>query len=247
MHLTPDELTRYHRQIMLIGEEGQKKIKQASILLAGLGGLGSISAYYLVAAGVGHLRIVDKDIVHLDNLNRQILHWTSDIGRLKSESAGDKLRRLNPLCRIEAFPEELTETNVAEFVRGCSLIVDGTDNLSTRKVLNRAFHRASVPFVFGGVEGWNGMMSTFVPGETGCLECLFAHLPAQKKDFAVAGPLPGLIASLQVLEAMKLILGMEGVLKNRLLWVRGTDMTFHITHIGKNPNCELCNHGTEND
>lgn len=213
------------------------------MLVAGLGGLGSAAAYYLAAAGVGYLRIVDRDRVELGNLNRQILHWTGDIGRFKSESAGEKLGHLNPSCQVDARCAEITDNNVEDFAHSCSAIVDGTDNLESRKALNRASLRTSTPYVFGGVEGFSGMITTFVPGETGCLECLFGHIPPQQKSVGVLGALPGVIASLQVLETIKLILGIDGVLKDRLLRVRGLDMAFHITSIGRNPDCKVCSAG----
>ena len=241
--LSPDESTRYFRQIIIpgIGMEGQIKIKNTSVFLSGLGGLGSISAYYLVAAGIGHLRIVDRDKVELGNLNRQILHWTDDIAKAKTDSAVDKLGRLNPSCRIEAFHEEIGEENIMDLVGDCSIIVDGTDNIQTRKTLNRISIQKGIPFIFGGVEGLNGMATTFLPYETPCFDCLFPGDPSHKEAPGVLGPLPGLVASIQTLEVIKLILGMDGLLKCRLLHIQGSDMTFKMIKMEKNKNCQVCN------
>ena len=175
-----------------IGPEGQERLRAATVFLGGLGGLGSIIANYLVAAGIGNLRIVDRDRVEESNLNRQILHWTDDIGRWKSHSALRKLRRLNPECNIKAFVEEIREDTVLDLVGNASVIVDGMDNLRSRKVLNRASLRNGIPYVFGGVEGFNGMVTTFVPGETACLECLFPFSPSspKRKNGALSDPWP---------------------------------------------------------
>ena len=151
--LSPEESLRYHRQVILpqIGEEGQKRLQRSRIFLAGLGGLGSISAYYLAAAGVGQLRAVDKDRIELGNLNRQLLHFTEDIGEKKADSAKRKLQSLNPHCRVEALHETISEDNGEMLVGDAHLIVDGTDNLETRKILNRVSLKKRIPFFFGGV------------------------------------------------------------------------------------------------
>ncbi len=234
---------RYRRQIILpeIGPEGQERLRAATVFLGGLGGLGSIIANYLVAAGIGNLRIVDSDRVEESNLNRQILHWTDDIGIWKSHSAQNKLQRLNPECRITAFVEEIREDNVLNLVGNASVIVDGLDNLQSRKVLNRASLKRGIPYVFGGVEGFNGMVSTFVPGEGPCLECLFP-LPAssEKKEFGIIGPVAGFVASLQAVETMKVVLGLSGLLSGRLLRIQGASMRFRAVTMEKNPDCEVC-------
>jgi adenylyltransferase/sulfurtransferase len=233
---------RYQRQTSLpeVGQEGQLKLRNAKVFVAGLGGLGSVCVTYLVAAGVGHVRIVDKDVVELENLNRQILHWTEDIGKTKIDSASDKLGRLNPDCQIEALKEELRPGNASDLIGDSSVILDGTDNLETRKVLNRISVEKGVPFVFGGVEGLDGMISTFVPGRSPCLECLFPGPPPRKRTPGILGPLPGLVASIQSLEALKVILGLDGLLEGRLLYIRGVPMTFKEILIERNPDCAVC-------
>jgi adenylyltransferase/sulfurtransferase len=240
--LSSEELTRYHRQIIIpeIGEEGQKKLKSAGVFISGLGGLGSLSAYYLVSAGIGRLEIAEKDRVEAGNLNRQILHFTDDIGKPKAESAMEKLERLNPACRIEPFRGEVLEENVVDLVRECSLIVDGTDNYRTRRYLNLASIRKGIPFIFGGVDGFDGMVSTFIPGQTPCFECLFPEKEYQEKTPGVLGPVAGLVASIQVLEAIKYLVGLDGLLKGRLLLIHGSDMTFRQINLERNPDCPVC-------
>lgn len=240
--LTEEEITRYRRQIIIpeIGEEGQKKLKQAKVLVVGCGGLGSVITFYLAAMGIGEIRIVDKDRVELSNLNRQIIHFTDDIGKKKVESAIEKLCRLNPNVKIEGIHLEFDETIGEEIARDSNVIADALDNLRTRRVLNRISQRLRIPYVYGGVDGLNGMITTFVPGETACFECVFPFEKKSKEEIGVVGPLPGIIASLQALEVLKLILGMEGVLKNRLLFFSGYDMRFSEIRLSKNPSCPCC-------
>lgn len=236
------ESMRYHRQMILpeVGVQGQSRLRGARVFLAGIGGLGSVIAAYLTAAGVGHLRIVDKDRVEISNLNRQILHWTGDIGRDKGASALEKLSRLNPEVRIEAFHEEIRGDNVIELVGNASVIVDGSDSLAARKILNRASIERRIPYVFGGVNGFNGMVTTFFPGMTPCLECVFPGPAVAENAPGIVGPLPGVIASLQALETLKIILGLGGLLVGRLLSFRGSDMSFKEVAISRNPHCAAC-------
>ncbi len=240
--LSNDELTRYARQVIMpaIGEEGQEKIKRAKIFIAGLGGLGSISSYYLAAAGIGCLKIVDRDDVDLSNLNRQILHTTQDIGLPKTSSAEMKLRSLNPHVRIEAVQQEITAENIAGIVGDCSIIVDATDNMGTRKALSIASVKMKIPFIYGGVDGFNGMVTTFVPGETPCFHCIFPYEAKKRGTIGVVGPAPGVVASIQAMEALKIILGIKGLLTGRLLYFSGVEMTFREIKLEKNPECGIC-------
>jgi len=241
--LSHGERARYHRQLIMpeIGEEGQKKLKAARVCVVGIGGLGSTSAMTLASTGIGYLRLVDKDIVETSNLNRQVIHWTPDLGRDKSASAGEKLSALNPEIRIHAVRMEVTDRNVVEAVGECGLIVDATDNLAVRRVLNRFSVERGIPFIFGGVEGFQGMVTTMVPGRTPCLECLFpAGEDPPQKEIGVPGPMPGLVASIQAVEAVKLLLGVGTCLLGRLLLVRGLDMSMREVAVGRNPRCTVC-------
>ena len=175
MELTREELLRYNRQIIIpeIGESGQQKLREAKVFVAGIGGLGSISSYYLAAAGIGCLRIVDRDKVDYSNLNRQIIHWTRDIGEWKSVSGSRKLKALNPHCHVEAVQAEITESNCVELIGDCSIIVDALDNMKTRRILNAVSVRTKIPYIYGGVHQLDGMVTTIIPGKTPCMECVF--------------------------------------------------------------------------
>ena len=236
------ELVRYRRQIIIpdIGEAGQKKIKAARIFIAGAGGLGSISSYYLAAAGVGELIIVDRDVVELTNLNRQIIHNAADIGRPKVLSAKKKLEALNPHCAVRPIQVEMNKENVIDLVGDCSIIVDATDNIEARRILNYASLQKGVPFIYAGVNKFDGMITTFVPGKTPCFECLFPGIDSPKSVIGVIGPLPGVVGALQAMEAIKIVLGMEGLLTGRLLFISASDMTFREIKVEKNPQCGVC-------
>jgi len=244
MEFTQEELLRYSRQIMIpdIGEEGQRKIKQAKVFVAGVGGLGSISSYYLAAAGIGYLKIVDKDKVDYSNLNRQIIHWTEDIGQWKSDSGSRKLQNLNPNCHIEAVQTEISEHNCAGLIGDCSIIVDAMDNMKARRILNAASVRNEIPYIYGGVHQFDGMATTFIPGRTPCLECVFPddHAESTSTPSGILGPVPGVIACIQSIETVKILLGLEGLLTGRLLCFSGYDMTFREFKINRDPECRIC-------
>lgn len=240
--LSQEEKARYERQLIMpeIGQVGQKRLKHSRVLIAGLGGLGSISAFYLAAAGIGFLRIVDRDRVAVSNLNRQLLHATPDLGRLKTESAFEKLQALNPLVRIETVSQEIGQENAPDLAKGCNLILDATDNVTTRRFLNRASLQHKVPFVFGGVSGFSGMVASFVPGETACFECLFGSAQDCKGPVAVLGPVAGLVASIQAIEAIKLILGCGIPLKGELLRIQAGSLNIRKIRVDRNPQCPAC-------
>jgi molybdopterin-synthase adenylyltransferase len=244
MAFTENELLRYTRQIMIpeIGQEGQQKIKNAKVFVAGVGGLGSISSYYLTAAGVGHLTIVDKDRVDHSNLNRQLIHWTEDVGEWKTQSGMRKLGSLNPHTTVQAIQAEITEENCQDLVGDCSIIVDAMDNMKGRRVLNATAVKMGIPYVYGGVYQLDGLATVVIPGKTPCFECVF---PSHETEVAsgppgILGPVPGLIACVQSIETLKLILGLEGLLTGRLLCFCGNDMTFREFKINRNPSCPVC-------
>ncbi|MBA4392469.1 MAG: adenylyltransferase [Desulfobacca sp.] len=241
--LTSEERQRYDRQIMLkeIGAEGQERLKQAKVLVAGTGGLGSPICLYLAAAGVGTIRLVDSDTVDLSNLNRQILHGYGDIGRAKVHSAKDKLEGLNPAVKIETLEATIKEDNVDSLVETCDLIVDALDNLPTRYLLNQAAMRHQIPFFHGAVSGFEGRVMTILPGKTACLRCMFrGPIPAEK--FPVIGVTPGIIGLIQATEVIKYLIGVGDLLTNRLLRYDGLALTFTEFKVKKNPSCDHCGH-----
>jgi molybdopterin/thiamine biosynthesis adenylyltransferase len=239
--ITQDEQERYDRQIMIrgIGKSGQEKLKQAKVVVAGGGGLGSPSSIYLAAAGVGTIRIVDHDIVELSNLNRQILHWDKDIGRNKVESAAEKLSQLNRNVKIEPVEATIDENNVSVIVAGFDVIVDAMDNLPTRFLLNRAAIAHNIPFVHGAVFGLEGRVMTIIPGKTACLRCLYRGFTPQVK-FPVIGVTPAVIGCIQATEVIKYITGTGKLLTNRILVYDGLRMKFTELTAKRNPNCEHC-------
>jgi molybdopterin/thiamine biosynthesis adenylyltransferase len=239
--LTAGERERYDRQILIegFGEEGQERLRGSRVLIAGAGGLGSPVAFYLTAAGVGRIRIIDHDQVELSNLNRQILHWETDIGRGKVESARLKLRNLNSTVEVEAVGETITEDNVAGLVEGCDVIVDAMDNFPTRYLLNRSALRKGVPFFHGAVSGFEGRVMTILPGKTACLRCMYRG-PVPREKFPVVGVTPAVIGSIQAAEVIKYLVGVGKLLTNRLLVYNGLEATFSEFRIEKNPDCEDC-------
>jgi adenylyltransferase/sulfurtransferase len=250
MTFTEEELLRYNRQIIIpeIGEEGQKKIKAAKVFVAGIGGLGSISAYYLAAAGIGRLKVVDRDKVDHSNLNRQIIHWTDNLGEWKSESALRKLNSLNPNCSVEAVQAEITERNCAELIGDCTIIVDAMDNMKGRRILNAASVQKGIPYIYGGVHELDGLASTFVPGKTPCLECVFPGGQAESSQSppGILGPVPGVISCIQAIEAIKIVLDLGDLLTDRLLCFCGYDMTFREFKIARDPDCAVCGSSAAN-
>lgn len=239
--LDNQDALRYDRQIMIkdFGTEGQEKLKKSRILIAGAGGLGSPAAYYLAAAGIGSLRIVDKDQVELSNLNRQILHWSRDIGRLKVESAREKLSGLNPGIEVEIRAEEINEETLPELTAECDLVVDGMDNFPTRYLINEQIFQRKIPFIYGGILGLMGMATFIQPGQTPCLKCLFPQAPSPQK-FPVLGTTPGIIGLIEATEAIKYLVGFGKLLTGRLLVYNGLDMRFSEVQIERNAECSVC-------
>ncbi len=244
--LTRDELERYDRQMVIrgFGREGQEKLKKAKVFIAGAGGLGSAVSTYLAVAGVGTIRIVDYDIVELSNLNRQILYWQDDIGRNKTDPASEKLKRLNPDIKIEAIKEMIIEANVSDLVADCDLIIDGMDNLPTRQLLNKTALQKNIPFIHGAVYGFEGRAMTVIPGETACLSCVYrAEVPRGRCP--AVGATPAIIGCIQATEAIKYILGIGELLKNKLLLYDGLNMNFTELNVKKDPECKLCGQPVE--
>jgi len=245
--LTPEESLRYHRQIILpqLGPEGQERLKEASILLVGAGGLGSPVALYLAAAGVGRLGVVDGDIVELSNLQRQVLHDTPSVGRPKTESARLRIARINPDVRVEEHTVRLDRHNALTILEGWDVVVDGSDNFPTRYLVNDACVLLGIPFVYGAIFRFEGQASVFAHPGGPCYRCLFRDPPPPDavpscSEAGVVGVLPGLIGTVQASEAMKLVLGIGRPLVGRLLLVDVLSMDFREVELRRDPECVVC-------
>ncbi|MGE5486082.1 MAG: HesA/MoeB/ThiF family protein [Ignavibacteriales bacterium] len=237
---------RYERQTVIpaIGEAGQERLLSSSVLIAGLGGLGSPVALYLAAAGIGRLGLVDPDTVSESNLQRQVIHGLSTMGRKKVESAAARLRDLNPDVRVTEYPGQLTPVNAASLVREYDVVVACLDNMESRYLLNDACVGAGKPLVEGGVMRFSGMITTIVPGKGPCYRCIFPETPgANPMDPAragILGPVPGVIGSMQAMEVLKLVLGIGEPLVGRLLLVDMLACSFKEVVVPRNPSCPSC-------
>ena len=240
--LSKNELERYDRQMLLdeIGQRGQELLKQAKVLIAGAGGLGSPSALYLAAAGVGTLKIIDNDRVALSNLNRQILHGDDDIDRLKVDSARDRLVGLNSHITVETVNDSITAENAMALASGCDIMVDALDNIETRFILNRTAVTLRIPFIHGAVSGFEGRAMTILPGESACLRCMHRGPAPAPEKFPVIGVAPGVIGAIQATEAIKVLLNIGRPLLNRLMVYDGYNLTCREFRIKKNPQCDHC-------
>ncbi len=245
--LTPGEIHRYVRHLTMpeVGLAGQTKLKNASVLLIGAGGLGSPAALYLAAAGVGRLGIVDYDVVEITNLQRQILHGTRSIGRSKLESARERLQDLNPEVEVETYDVKLTSENALEILRGYDVVVDGSDNFPTRYLVSDASVLLGIPSVYGAIFRFEGQASVFGTAEGPCYRCLFREPPPAELvpncvEAGVLGVLPGLVGTIQATETVKLILGVGDSLAGRLLLIDAMEMEFRSVSITKDPACPAC-------
>lgn len=239
--LTEYDKTRYDRQMLIPGwgERGQLKLKSATVFIAGAGGLGSPVAIYLAVAGVGTICIADADTVELSNLNRQILHIDARIGEPKARSAHETLCQVNPTINIVSYNESLNESNLSQIVGRPDIVIDCLDNFPTRYLLNAYCVAYGIPFVHGAVHGLLGQVSFFSPPETPCLRCVFPEAPP-KVEFPVLGATPGVIGSIQAMEALKYLTGTGSNLRSALLFFDGTDMTFSTITTSQSPTCPVC-------
>lgn len=239
---TPEELERYDRQILIegFGERAQLRLKRAHVIIAGLGGLGCPASIYLAAAGVGRLTLLDNQEVELSNLNRQILHWQSDVGKPKATSAMEKLHAINPNVKIDSKVEAVSPENVNRLLRNADVIIDGMDNYPARYLINEACVRNRIPFVHGAVEGLVGQLATILPGRGPCLRCMVPKEPPSRPFFPVLGVTPGVIGCLQAAEAIKIITRIGRPLAGRMLLFNGEDMTFDLMEVRRDPNCPVC-------
>jgi molybdopterin/thiamine biosynthesis adenylyltransferase len=240
---TENEYQRYERQILIdgFGVEGQNRLKKAKVVIAGAGGLGGIIASYLTAAGVGHIRLIDHDLVELSNLNRQILYGDQDIGKRKADSARLKLQSLNKDVIIEAFCKTITRENASGLFGACELIVDALDNFPVRFILNEVAIQKRIPLFHGAVRGFEGRATTLIPGKTPCLKCLYPRVPDPVMT-PVIGVTPALIGSIQATEVIKYITGTGELLANRLLIYDGMNLEFMEIKLKRRQDCEVCQH-----
>jgi len=245
---TEDEVLRYARHIFLpgIGGEGQAKLGRAKVLVIGAGGLGSPAAMYLAAAGVGTLGLVDFDHVDLTNLQRQLLHDTNDVGRPKVDSARERLNDLNPNVEVLTHDVALTSANAMDILGGYDVVVDGTDNFPVRYLVNDATQLLGIPLVYGSIYQFEGQASVFLPGrDNPCYRCLFPEPPPPGTvpscaEAGVFGVLPGIIGSIQAVEAIKLVTGAGEPLVGRLLLFDALAMDFTSVKLRWDPDCPVC-------
>ena len=247
LELSPSELMRYTRHMSLphVGHEGQLRIKRASALVVGVGGLGSVSALYLTLAGIGTLGLIEDDQVSLDNLHRQGLYITGDVGSSKLASAAQKLKAHNPEVGFKLFPQRLDADNVQAIVRDFDLVVDGTDNMKTRQIINQSCVSQDKPYVYGAVNVFDGQVSVFHAAQGPCLACLFPQAlqdekEKQSEELAVLNTLPAVVGALQSAEVLKLVVGMGKPLIGKLLIYNALNAAVERVNIEKNPNCPVC-------
>jgi len=247
MKFTGDQLQRYSRHLILpeVGEEGQDRLLKARVFIVGAGGLGSSAGYYLAAAGVGTLGIIDNDQVELSNLQRQIAHCTRTIGMPKVESAKNTFESLNPDVHIISVKERLTKQNILKFIKDYDIIVDCSDNFATRFLVNDACVMNRKPLVTGAIFKFEGQLTVVMPHEGPCYRCLFEEPPppdilSSLQDAGLLGVIPGVIGTLQAAEVLKLIIGTGEILKGELLIYHALKTSFRKVKIPKNPECPLC-------
>ena len=248
VRLTTEQIERYSRQIMVpeLGGRGQVRLRESRVLVVGAGGLGSPAAFYLAAAGVGTLGLVDADRVELSNLQRQILHATSDLGREKVESAREKLSQLNPDVEILVYPLRIEENNAAEILSGFHFIIDGSDNFSTKFLINDVAVKLGIAFSHAGIVRLQGQTMTVIPGKTACYRCLFREPPPPGEILScqqagILGAVAGTLGSIQATEAIKYLTGFEeGLLTDRLLTYDARAMKFHIVDVRRDNRCTSC-------
>jgi sulfur-carrier protein adenylyltransferase/sulfurtransferase len=247
VELSNEEIARYSRHLIMpeVALDGQKKLKQARVLTIGAGGLGAPLAMYLAAAGVGTIGVVDFDVVDESNLQRQIIHGTSDVGRPKMESARDRIKDINPNVKVEAYEEPLTSENALDIFKDYDIIVDGTDNFPTRYLVNDACVLLGKPNVYGSIFRFEGQASVFYAEEGPCYRCLYPEPPPPGlvpscAEGGVLGILPGAIGTIQATETAKLVLGIGEPLIGRLLLYDALGMSFREMKLRKDPNCPVC-------
>ena len=231
---------RYERQILMIGEEGQARLRSSTALVVGVGGLGSPVAHYLVAAGVGRVHLVDPGYLEVSNLNRQVLYTSEDIGRAKALAAAEKLSRLNP--EVEVIPHTISvgSPEFEELVKEADVVVDCLDNWPAREVLNRLAVKHRKPLVHAGVARWYGQATTVIPGRTACLACIYPKGMRSETPIPVIGPTPGVLGAVEAAEAIRVLIGEEPGLAGKLLIMDLSAGAFEVVKVRRRPDCPVC-------
>ncbi|NTW54198.1 MAG: HesA/MoeB/ThiF family protein [Chlorobaculum sp.] len=244
MSLGDEQRQRYARHLALpeIGEAGQEKLLRSKVLVIGAGGLGSPAAFYLASAGVGTIGIMDGDTVDLSNLQRQILHTTASVGANKTASARERLEALDPSIRIEPYPFRLSADNAPEILARYGFVIDATDNFDSKFLIARACHEAKKPYSHAGIRNFHGQTMTVIPGKTACYRCLFHEdgAPVGATPQGPIGALPGVIGSIQAIEAIKFSLGIGTLLTDALLTFDALTMNFRKVTVRRDAGCALC-------
>lgn len=246
MRFTESQIERYSRHIILkqVGVKGQEKILDAKVLIIGAGGLGSPAALYLAAAGVGQIGIVDQDVVEISNLQRQVIHFTPDIGKKKVESAREKINQINPDVKVMTYFDRVNAENILQIINDYDFIIDGTDNFSAKFLINDACVFAKKPFSHGGILRFQGQTLTFTPDST-CYRCIFDQPPPKGSvptcsQAGILGAVAGILGTIQASEALKYIVGIGELLTNKLLTFDALNMEFRTINLKRNSNCPIC-------
>ncbi|MFA4842999.1 MAG: molybdopterin-synthase adenylyltransferase MoeB [Candidatus Omnitrophota bacterium] len=246
MSLSEGQIDRYSRHIILsdVGVEGQEKILNGKVLIIGAGGLGAPAALYLAAAGVGTIGLVDGDDVELSNLQRQVIHFTPDVGKPKVLSAKEKIAAINPDVKVITYQTRVDSSNIAEIIKDYDFIIDGTDNFAAKFLINDACVLGAKPFSHGGILRFDGQAMTYLPGEA-CYRCIFTAPPPKGavptcSQAGILGAIAGMLGTIQAAEALRFIIGKGELLVNRLLIFNALDMRFREAVFKKNPNCPIC-------
>ncbi len=244
---TEQQLERYSRHILLqdVGVEGQEKLLNGKVLVIGAGGLGAPIALYLAAAGVGHIGILDFDVVDLSNLQRQVIHFTADVGKPKVQSAREKMLAINPDVKVTTYQERIEASNILDIIDGYDFVIDGVDNFPTKFLINDACVMKGIPFSHGGILRFDGQTMTVVPGQSACYRCVFkepppANLVPTCSEAGVLGAIAGMLGTIQAAEALKYLTGTGTLLTDRLLIFNAKDMRFRESRFKKNHKCAVC-------
>jgi len=252
MSFTEDQIARYSRHILLpeVGGKGQKKLAQAKIFVVGAGGLGSPVALYLAAAGVGTIGLIDSDIVDISNLQRQVLHYTPDIGRSKVQSAKDKIEALNPDVKVETYETRFGQENAINLIKPYDIVIDGVDNFPAKFLINDACYFTDKPLIHGGILRFEGRVFSIIPKQSACYRCIFKQPPPSGlvpscQEAGIIGAVAGIIGTIQATEAIKIVLGIGQPLTDRILDFDAQKTTFREIKAKRNPKCILCGENPE--